>query len=47
MKIMKQGPIGQLRRRKCKLRNNKYSREEVRNRNNHRQFKNKNIWRPL
>jgi hypothetical protein len=39
--------MGQLRRRKCRLRNHVYSREEVKNRKNHRKLKNKNIWRPL
>jgi hypothetical protein len=42
MKRMKQGLVGQLGRRKCKLKNHMNSKEGVKKTKNHRQLKNKN-----
>jgi len=47
MKRLKQGPIGQLKRRKYRLTNHMNSKEGARTRKNHRQLKNKNKWRLL
>jgi hypothetical protein len=47
MKKMKQGPMEQLKRKRCKLKNHTYSKEEVRKRKNYKWIKNKNRWRPL
>jgi hypothetical protein len=45
MRRLKQGPMGQIKRRKCRLKNHTNLKEGARKRKNHKQFKTKNKWK--
>jgi hypothetical protein len=47
MRRLKQGPVGQFKRRKYRLKNHKNSKEGARKRANHRQLRNRNMWKLL